>query len=66
MTADLFVGGGGSCLVWVVCVCLRIVVSSTYCAVSLFYSYSSMLPFFGLSIFDCPFGILLRLFNQIV
>jgi hypothetical protein len=37
------------------CVCLRIVVFSTYCVVYLFCFSSSC--FFGLSILDCPFGI---------
>ena len=31
----------GSCLIYVVCVCLRIVVSKTYCVVFLLYLYSS-------------------------
>jgi hypothetical protein len=35
--------GGGSCLICVICVCLRIAVSNTYVA-----------SFGGLSIFDCP------------
>jgi hypothetical protein len=41
---------------------LRIVVSNTYCVVFLFCFSSSCVPdvasFSGLSIFDCPFGVL--------
>jgi hypothetical protein len=44
----------GSCLIYVICVCLRIVVSNTYCVVFFFYYVSN---FSGLSIFDCPFGL---------
>ena len=44
------------------CVCLRIVVSNTYCLVFLFCFSSSCVPyvadFSGFSIFDCPFGML--------
>jgi hypothetical protein len=44
------------------CVCKCIVVSNTYCVVFLFCLFSSCVPyaasFSGLSIFDCPFGIL--------
>ena len=54
-----------SCLIYVICVHLRIVVSNAYCVVFLFCFSSSCVPyvasFSGLSIFDCPFGILLRL-----
>jgi hypothetical protein len=54
----------GSFLIYVICVCLRIVLSNTYCVVFLF---SSCVPFvasfFGLFIFDCPFNIFLRLFS---
>jgi uncharacterized membrane protein len=53
---------GGSCLVYVVCVYLYIVVSNTYCVVICFPFSSSCVPyvasFSGLSILDCPFGIL--------
>ena len=48
-----------ACLVYVICVCLRIVVSNPYCVVSLLW-FSS---FCGLSFLDCPFGILERLFS---
>jgi hypothetical protein len=46
------------------CVCFRIVVSNAYCVV--FFCFSSsyvhyVVSFSGLSIFDCPFGILYRL-----
>jgi hypothetical protein len=51
-----------ACLICVVCVCWRMMVSVTYCAVFLFYFSSSCVPyvtsFSGLSIVDCPFGIL--------
>ena len=44
------------------CVCLRIVVSNTYCVVFLFCFSSSFViyvaSFSGLLICDCPFGIL--------
>jgi len=50
------------CLINVICVCLRIVVSNTYCVLFLFVS--CVLCFSGLSIFDCPFGILKRLFKS--
>ena len=52
----------GSCLIYVLCVCLRIVVSNTYCLVFLFWFSSSCVPyvvsFSGLSFFDCHLGIL--------
>ena len=57
---QLFVRGS-SCLIYVICVCLRIVVSNTYCVVFLFCFSSSC--FSGLSIFDWSFCRLLRLFN---
>jgi len=51
-----------ACLIYVICVCLRIVVPNTYCVVFLFCFISSCVPhivsFSGLSIFDCPFDIL--------
>ena len=51
----------GSCLLYVICVCLRIVVSNTYCAMFLFWLSLSCVPcvanFSGLFIFDCPFGL---------
>jgi len=50
------------CLIYIICVCLHIVVSSTYCVMFLFCFSSSCVPyvasFSGLSFFDCPFGIL--------
>ena len=56
-----------ACLIYVICVCLRIVVSNTYCSVFLFCLSPScvqfVVSFSGLSIFDYPFGILYRLFN---
>ena len=52
----------GSCPIYAMCVCLCIVVSNTYCVVFLFCFSSSCISyatsFSGLSIFDCPFGIL--------
>ena len=51
-----------SCFIYVICVCLRIVVSNIYCVVVLFCLSSSCVPnvasFSGLLIFDCPFAIL--------
>ena len=51
----------GSCLIYVVCVCLRVVVSNTYYVVFLL-CFSSCVPYFasfsGLSFFECQFGIL--------
>jgi hypothetical protein len=45
--------------IYVICVCLHIVVSNTYCIVFLFCFASCCVPyvasFSGLSIFDCPF-----------
>ena len=50
----------GSCLINVICVCLRILVSNTYCVVFCF-EFRCLVPyvtsFSGLSICDCPFGI---------
>ena len=51
--------------VQVMCVCLCIVISYTYCVVFLLCLSSSCVPYVanvsGLSICDCPFGILKRL-----
>ena len=51
----------GKCPIYVICACLCIVVSNTYCFMFLFCLYSSCLPYFvsfsGLSIFDCALGI---------
>ena len=48
--------------IYVICVCLRIVVSNAYCVVFLLCLSSSCVPyvasFSGLSIYDCPYGIL--------
>ena len=59
----------GSCHIYVICVCLRIVVSNTYCVVCLVCFSSSCVHYvasvFGLSIFDCPFRILERLFTRL-
>ena len=51
----LFVGG--SCHIFVVCVCLPIEVSYTYCIV---FQSPGVLScrFLLIAIFDCPFGIL--------
>ena len=43
----------GSCLIYVICVCLSVVVSNTYCVVFLFCLSSSML---AVSL-DCPFWL---------
>jgi hypothetical protein len=52
----------GSCLTYVICAWLRIVVSNTYCVVFLIcfssYCVSYVASFSGLSIFNCPLGIL--------
>ena len=49
----------GSCLIYVICVCLRVVMSNTYCVVFLFcLSSSCVFSFSGLSIFYFPFVIL--------
>jgi len=57
----------GSCLIYVICICLRVMVSNIYCVMFLLCFSSSSVPydirFSGLSIFDCPFGILYRLFD---
>ena len=58
--AMLFVGGY-SCLIYIICVCLGIVVSNTYCVVFLFCLSSSCVPFVAgfssLFNFDYHFGI---------
>ena len=58
----VFTSSAVVCLIYVICVCLRIVVSNTYCvAFLLCFSSSCVLyvaSFSGLSIFDCHFGIL--------
>jgi len=41
LNLQLFVGEEGFCLIYVICVCLRIVVSNTYCVVFLFCLSSS-------------------------
>ena len=53
----------GPCVINVICLCLRIVVSNTYCFVLLFWFSTSCVLyvgsfFSGLSIFDWPFVIL--------
>ena len=52
----------GACLIYVICGCLRIVMSNTYCVVFLLCFSSSCVPyvasFSGLSFFYCPFGVL--------
>ena len=44
---QLFVKGRGSCLIYVICVCLRIVVSNTYCVVFFFVLCCHCLGFFS-------------------
>ena len=51
---QLFVAG--SCFNYVICVCLRIVVSNTYCGIV--GGGGFVASFFGLSIFECTYGIL--------
>ena len=57
-----------ACLIYIICVCLCIVVSNTYHVVLLVCFSLSCVPyvasFSGLSICDCPFDILLRLFTD--
>ena len=57
---ELFVGM--FMLSYVICVCLRVVVPYTYCVLFLHCFSLSCVPyvasFSGLSIFDCPFGII--------
>ena len=48
----------GSCLIYVVCVCLRLVVFDSVVLCFSSYCVPSVASFFGLSIFDCLFGIL--------
>jgi len=51
-----------SCLIYIICVCLHIVVSNTYCVVFL-SCVPNVASFSGLSILDCPFGLLWHLFQ---
>ena len=51
----------GSCFIYVICVCLRILVSNTYCAVFLFCLSSSCVPYVASFSLDCPFFILYSL-----
>ena len=48
--------------IYVICVCLRMVMSNIYCVVFMFCISSSCVPcvssFSGLSIFAWPFGVL--------
>ena len=60
---QLFVGGLMSYLRYL-CLFAYVVVSNTYCVVFLSSSsVSYVASFFGLSIFNCPIGILKRLFK---
>ena len=67
---SLFVGG--LCFIYVICVCLRIVVSNTYCAVFLFVFSrlvfvcvsSSCVPYVA-SFLDCPFLISPLVFSNV-
>ena len=68
LNLQLFVGGRMS---YLRCLCLLcIVVSNTYSVVFLFCFHSSCVHYVsgctGLSIFDCPFGFLERLFPRLV
>ena len=65
----LFLGMGCVCLTGVRYVCLRVVVSYTYCFLFLLCISSSCVSyvvasFSGLSIWDCPFCFLSRLFPK--
>jgi uncharacterized membrane protein len=59
----------GSCLIYVICLWMGIVMSNTYSVVFLFCFSSSCITciasFIGMSIFYYPFGIVLRLFPPI-
>jgi hypothetical protein len=61
----LLVGERGSCLIYVICVCLSMVVSNTYSVVFLFSLSSFCVPYVA-SFSDCfcPFGILSRLYSR--
>ena len=50
----------GSCFITVICVCLRILVSNTYCVI---FFVAFVDSFSGLFIFDCHFGFLWRLLD---
>ena len=55
----------GMCLIYIICVCLCIVVSNTYCAVVLLCFSSSCCQFLCIVFFfNCHFGILSRLFTN--
>jgi len=51
----------GACLVYVICVCLRVVVSSTYCVVFLVCFSLSVLPVSR----DCPFFYCPSVFSNV-
>jgi len=53
-----------SCLIYVICVCLRIVVSNTYCVVFLFCFSSSCVPYIA-SFLDCLFLITPSVFSNV-
>ena len=46
----------GSCLIYIICVCLRIVVFNTYCVVIFFFVLCCQ--FLWIVYFDCHFGLL--------
>jgi len=46
------------CLIYIICLCLRIVVSNVFLFCLSSSSVLYVVSFSGLSIFDCPFGIL--------
>ena len=51
------------CLIYIICVCLRIVVFNTYCVVFLFCLFSSCVTL-PVSL-DCPFLIVLSVFSNV-
>ena len=57
----------GSCLIYIMYVCLRIVVSNPYHVIFILFFFVYAASLSGLSIFDCPFGILQHLspFNDL-
>ena len=63
----------GSCLIYVICVCLCVVVSNTCCVVFFCNGFvclylvscvPNVASFSGLSILDCPFSFLKRIFIE--
>jgi hypothetical protein len=62
LSIRLFVGGL-SCLIYVICVCLRVVVSNTYCVGFCFFFLHLVYPMMTVSL-DCPFLIAPSVFSN--